>query len=159
MSDHTAIVTWSRQGATFTDKRFSRAHTWTFDGGATVAASASPQVVPLPYSTGEAIDPEEAFLAALSSCHMLIFLYLAATQGFIVEQYRDNAHGKLGKNDAGRLALTEVTLSPEVSYSGRTPTEDEDRALHHQAHEACYLANAVSCAITLTPASNARPAE
>lgn len=156
ISEHTAVVTWARSADVFSDKRFSRVHTWTFDGGASVAASASPAVVPQPYSNPENIDPEEAFVAALSSCHMLTFLYLAADKGFVVEHYRDEATGKLGKNRSGRLALTQVTLSPEVRYGGDSlPTAEEDRALHHQAHEACYLANTVRCAVGVLPVSNA----
>ena len=150
MSNHLAVVIWRCNEAVFTDKRFSRAHTWQFDGGATVTASASPQLVPPPYSEPAAVDPEEAFVAALSSCHMLTFLYLAAQRGFKVDSYRDKAVGTLTKNEAGRLAITRVRLTPAVSYSeNKQPSEAEESALHHRAHEECFLANSVRCEIEI----------
>src|SRR5438067_11668849 len=109
MSNYTAVITWERDGAVFTDNRYSRGHRWSFDGGVEIPASASPHVVPLPLSVAEAVDPEEAFIAALSSCHMLWFLWIAADQGFVVESYRDEATGVMGKNGDGKLAVTQVT--------------------------------------------------
>ena len=115
MSSYTAIVTWERDGAAFIDNRYSRAHRWTFDGGVTVPASSSPHVVALPMSRADAVDPEEAFVASLSSCHMLTFLWIAGRRGFVVDSYRDEAVGVLGKDAGGKLAMTSVTLHPEVA--------------------------------------------
>lgn len=144
MARYTATVAWTRNGARFTDNRYSRAHAWRFDGGAEVPASASPHVVPEPLADPAGVDPEEAFVASLSSCHMLWFLSLAAKRGFVVERYADEAEGVMAKDDAGRLAMTEVTLRPHVVYaSGAAPDEDEDCALHHEAHERCFIANSV----------------
>src|SRR5512147_586110 len=107
MSLYTAVIAWERSGAVFTDNRYSRGHRWNFDGGVEVPASASPHVVPLPLSVAAAVDPEEAFVAALASCHMLWFLSIAARQGIVVERYRDEAIGVMAKNAQGRLAMTE----------------------------------------------------
>jgi len=148
MSLHTAEVHWERHDAVFTDKRYSRAHRWSFDGGVVVPASSSPHAVPLPYSEPANVDPEEAYVAALSSCHMLTFLWLASRQGFVVDSYTDAAEGTMAVNDAGKEAVTRVTLRPRIVFSGtRQPTEAELDALHHQAHEECYLANSVKTAI------------
>jgi organic hydroperoxide reductase OsmC/OhrA len=148
MSLHTAEVHWERHDAVFTDKRYSRAHRWSFDGGVVVPASSSPHAVPLPYSEPANVDPEEAYVAALSSCHMLTFLWLAARQGFVVDSYTDAAEGTMEVNDAGKEAVTRVTLRPRIVFAGaRQPTEAELDALHHQAHEECYLANSVKTAI------------
>lgn len=148
---HAAIVRWSRQGAPFTDGRYSRGHVWTFDGGVTVPASASPHVVPLPMSVEAAVDPEEAFVAALSSCHMLWFLSLAAKHGWIVETYEDDARGTLAKNAEGRLAITEVQLRPRVVFGAVTPPASEQLALHEAAHHACFLASSVKSEVRVTP--------
>ena len=148
MSLHTAEVHWERHDAVFTDKRYSRAHRWSFDGGVVVPASSSPHAVPLPYSEPANVDPEEAYVAALSSCHMLTFLWLASRQGFVVDSYTDAAEGTMAVNDAGKEAVTRVTLRPRIVFAGaRQPTEAELDALHHQAHEECYLANSVKTAI------------
>lgn len=153
MSHYTAVVAWQRdEDAAFTDNRYSRAHVWQFDGGVEVPASASPQVVPLPLSKAAAVDPEEAFVAALASCHLLWFLSLAARRGFVVEHYRDEAHGVLAKNAAGKLAMTEVTLRPEVTFAGaRQPTPEEHAALHHEAHEECFIARSVTTTLRCEP--------
>jgi organic hydroperoxide reductase OsmC/OhrA len=144
MSQYTATITWERRGAAFTDNRYSRAHAWHFDGGVTVPASASPHVVPLPLSDPAAVDPEEAFVAALSSCHMLWFLSLAAGRGFVVDRYDDPATGVMAKNADGKLAMTVVTLHPRVSFGGaKRPTAEEIAGLHHEAHEKCFIANSV----------------
>ena len=152
MSDYTAVVTWSRNGARFTDNRYSRGHRWVFDGGVEVPASASPHSVPLPLSVAAAVDPEEAFVAALSSCHMLWFLSLAAKQGFVVEGYRDEASGVMAKDAEGRLAMTRVTLRPRITFaSDRRPTPAEHEAIHHEAHDLCYIANSVKTEVRCEP--------
>ena len=145
MSEYVAVITWARNGAVFTDNKYSRGHRWTFDGGIEVPASASPHVVPLPLSVAAAIDPEEAFVAALASCHMLWFLSIAAKRGFMVESYRDEAAGVMSKNAAGRLAVTQVTLHPAVTFSGKLrPSAAQHQAMHHEAHEQCFIANSVT---------------
>ncbi len=152
MSRYQAVVEWSRDGARFTDNRYSRGHRWLFDGGVEVPASASPQVVPAPMSLAAAVDPEEAFVASLSSCHMLWFLSLAAKQGFVVDVYRDEAVGVMARDADGRLAMTEVTLHPAVRYGGdRRPPAGEEAALHHAAHEACFIANSVRTTVRCEP--------
>ncbi|HEY5701402.1 MAG TPA: OsmC family protein [Gammaproteobacteria bacterium] len=144
MAEYLATVTWKRNGETFSDNRFSRGHLWTFDGGAEVPASASPHVVPLPMSVEANVDPEEAFVAALSSCHMLFFLHLAADRKFVVDEYVDNAVGIMAKNEEGKMAMTRVTLRPKVSFSGTsTPSSNEIEKLHHRSHELCFIANSV----------------
>lgn len=150
--EYTATVTWQRNGAAFTDNRYSRAHEWRFDGGAVVPASSSPQVVPVPLSNAAAVDPEEAFVASLSSCHMLFFLYHAAKKGFVVERYEDTAVGTLGKNAQGRMAMLKVTLRPQVGWGGeRRPAAQDVEAMHHRAHEDCYIANSVACEVAIEP--------
>ena len=152
MSEYTAVVLWSRDGAVFSDNRYSRGHRWQFDGGIEVPASSSPTVVPLPLSVAAAVDPEEAFVASLSSCHMLQFLYLAAKRGLVVDSYRDAAVGVLAKDSAGKLAMTRVTLRPEVRFTGdQRPTADEALALHHQAHEECFIASSVKTEVRCEP--------
>lgn len=140
-----AQVEWKRQeGEVFVDNRYSRRHALRFDGGVEFAGSASPHVVPLPYSDASAVDPEEAFVASLASCHMLWFLNLAATAGFVVEHYDDQAEGQMARNAQGRMAMTVVTLRPRVRFGGsRHPSPDELDRLHHQAHESCFIANSV----------------
>lgn len=152
MSHHTATIAWDRQGAVFTDNRYSRAHRWQFDGGSEVAASASPHVVPIPLSIAEAVDPEEAFVASLASCHMLWFLSIAATRGFAVDRYRDEAVGVTAKNADGKIAVTEVTLHPKITFLGeKRPTAAEHRAMHHEAHEKCFIANSVKTEVRCEP--------
>ncbi|MBI1760576.1 MAG: OsmC family protein [Acidobacteria bacterium] len=152
MSEYTATVQWERGAQLFTDNRYSRRHIWTFDGGVQVPASASPHVVPLPYADAGAVDPEEAFVAALSSCHMLWFLSLAAQRGFCVDHYTDAAMGVMGKDQMGRLVMTCVTLRPRVAFVGdRLPTHADIQALHEQAHAECYLANSVKTEMRCEP--------
>ena len=147
---YTAIVDWTRDGAAFTDNRYGRGHRWSFDGGIEVPASASPLHVREPFSRLDAVDPEEAFVAALSSCHMLFFLHFAAKEGLVVDSYRDEAVGTMGRNEAGGEFVSEVRLRPAISFSGaRSPDEAEIAALHHRSHEACYLANSVRSAIVI----------
>lgn len=153
MSKHTASIAWQRRvGEDFLASRYSRAHTWTFDGGVTVHASSSPSVIPLPYSDATCVDPEEAYVASIASCHMLWYLGLAAKRGFVVERYTDAATGILTKDAAGKEWISAVTLAPDVSYGeGSSPSVAEEEALHHAAHEACFIANSVRTVITVRP--------
>jgi organic hydroperoxide reductase OsmC/OhrA len=146
---HTATIEWAREGSPFTDNRYSRVHTWRFDGGLTIPASSSPQVVPVPLSNPAHIDPEEAFVAAVSSCHMLWFLSLAATRGFVVDRYTDSARGEMGKNAVGKLWVKRVMLRPHVVFNAETvsPTDSDVSALHHAAHAECFIANSVRTVI------------
>jgi organic hydroperoxide reductase OsmC/OhrA len=152
MSSYTAVITWEREGADFSDNRYSRAHRWTFDGGITVAASSSPHVVPPPMSRPDAVDPEEAFVASLSSCHMLTFLWIAGRRGFVVERYQDEAVGVLSKDAGGALAMTSVVLRPRVAFAGeRTPDAATHEAMHHEAHEQCFIARSVRTDVRCEP--------
>jgi organic hydroperoxide reductase OsmC/OhrA len=162
MSEHKATVTWKRTDPDFLRGRYSREHTWTFDGGATVPASPSPTVVPAPWSNSANVDPEEAFVAAISSCHMLTFLYEACRAGFQVDHYQDEAIGIMGKNDAHASWVSEVTLRPRISYSGdKLPSAADEEHLHHAAHQGCFIANSVKTRITVesTPAAPTEPQE
>ena len=152
MSEYEATVVWNRNDADFLDNRYSRQHVWRFDGGTEVVASASPQVVPLPMSCENAVDPEEAFVASLSSCHMLWFLSLAARRGFVVDAYQDHSIGVMAKNGDGKLAITEVTLRPIVVFAGdNRPGPDDVASLHDQAHESCFIANSVRTTVRCEP--------
>lgn len=153
MSEYTATTHWQRlPSEPFTDNRYQRRHAWRFDGGVVVPGSSAVSSVPLPYSDPSAVDPEEAFVAALSSCHLLTFLYLAAKAGYVVEAYTDAAVGVMARNAAGKLAMTLVTLRPQVQFGGaRKPTPTEHEALHHHAHEECYIANSVACQLRCEP--------
>lgn len=152
MSEYVAEVRWRRKGAVFTDGRYSRAHVWRFDGGVEVPASSAPASVPLPMSLAEAVDPEEAFVASLASCHMLFFLALAAKRGFVVESYTDPAVGELAKNERGRWWMARVTLRPAIAFSGKVPSESELLDFHHRSHELCYIANSVLSDVRVEPA-------
>jgi organic hydroperoxide reductase OsmC/OhrA len=151
MHRYTARVSWMRNGAAFTDNRYSRGHQWSFDGGVSVAASSSPSVVPLPYSVAEAVDPEEALVAAASSCHMLTFLYVAAKQGYVVDSYEDDASATMAKNPAGKMAIDRITLRPRIEFSGAkgVPSAEQLASMHHVAHSECYIANSVKCEIVV----------
>ena len=151
MSAYTATVTWQRNGAVFTDNKYSRAHQWKFDGGAVVPGSSSPHSVRVPFSDAAAVDPEEAFIASLSSCHMLWFLAIAAKQGFVVDSYEDPAVGVMAKNAAGKMAMTVVTMRPKVTFSGRQPSREELESLHHLAHEECFIASSVKTDVRCEP--------
>ncbi|MCE0914508.1 MULTISPECIES: OsmC family protein [unclassified Pseudomonas] len=152
MAQYTAQVTWNRDGQDFLGNRYSRRHLWRFDGGVEVPGSSSPHVVPLPMSDASAVDPEEAFVAALSSCHMLWFLSLAAKQRFCVERYVDDALGEMALDGAGRMAMTVVTLRPLVEFSGeRRPDFKQLERLHHLAHEECFIANSVKTEVRCEP--------
>jgi organic hydroperoxide reductase OsmC/OhrA len=143
--EYLATVSWKR-GADepFSDNKYSRGHTWAFDGGVTVPASSSPLSVRLPFSKADAVDPEEALVASLSSCHMLTFLYLAAKGGYVIDSYEDKAVGVMTKNERGKLFVSRVALRPRIVFSGaKQPTAGELDELHHHAHEECYIANSV----------------
>jgi organic hydroperoxide reductase OsmC/OhrA len=144
MSNHSATISWKRTAPGFLKGEYSREHTWTFDGGLVVPASPSPSVVRAPYSNPANVDPEEAFVAAISSCHMLSFLYLASRHGFQVDAYQDEATGVMTKNEKGVLWVSAVTLHPKITYGGdKLPTPAQISELHHLAHEQCFIANSV----------------
>ena len=149
--EYRATVSWKRDGgAAFTDQRYSRGHTWSFDGGITVPGSSSPHSVKLPYSVAAAVDPEEAFVAALSSCHMLTFLYVAAKQGYVIDGYADEAVGVMTKNDHGKMWVSKVTLAPAIVFAGeKRPTPEQFDELHHLAHEECFIANSVKSEVVV----------
>jgi organic hydroperoxide reductase OsmC/OhrA len=150
MSEHKATISWTRTGPDFLKGRYSREHKWRFDGGVTVAASPSPSVVPAPYSNPAHVDPEEAFVAAISSCHMLTFLYVACQMGFQVDRYDDEAVGLMTKNERGVAWVSSVTLHPRIAYSGTTlPTPADEEHLHHLAHEQCFIANSIKTEVTV----------
>ena len=150
MHRYEAHIAWSRNGATFSDNRYSRGHEWSFDGGVTVKASASPTVVPLPYSVVDAVDPEEALIASASSCHMLWFLSIAAKRGFVVERYVDDAFGVMEKDAAGKLMITHITLRPTVEFSPDSrPSAEEIQSIHRAAHEECFIANSLKSEIVV----------
>lgn len=152
MSHYTARILWSRGDQPFTDRRYSRAHRIRFDGGVELPGSSSPQVVPLPYSDAAAADPEELFVASLSSCHMLWFLDLACRAGWCVDRYDDDALGTMAKDAQGRLAMTEVVLRPAVAFGGtHRPDAAETARLHHAAHEACFIASSVRSTVRVEP--------
>jgi organic hydroperoxide reductase OsmC/OhrA len=153
MSEHKATVRWALPaGADFVKGRYSREHTWSFDGGVTVPASPSPGVVPAPYSNPAAVDPEEAYVASISSCHMLTYLHVASRQGFLIERYEDEAVGVMRKNERGAIWVSAVTLSPRIAYGGdRRPSAEDEARLHHLAHEQCFIANSVRTEITVKP--------
>jgi len=150
MAEHIAIIRWKCTSPDFLKGRYSREHTWTFDGGLTVAASSSPSVVPPPGSNPANVDPEEAFVAAISSCHMLSFLYIAGKQGFQVDSYEDKAVGSMAKNEKGVPWVSAVALHPQIVYGGeKRPTPADEEKLHHVAHEQCFIANSVKTNITV----------
>ena len=150
MSTYTATIRWSRTGeGDFTKGQYSRAHEWAFDGGAVMPASPSPHVVPAPWSDQAGVDPEEAFVASLCSCHMLFFIDFARRAGFVVDSYVDDAEGVLEKRSDGKTAMTRVTLRPRVTWGGKAPDEAAIADLHHRAHEACFIANSVTTEVTV----------
>jgi len=160
MAEYKTVVAWSRDGAVFTDNRYSRGHRWQFDGGVEVPASSSPHVVPLPMSVVAAVDPEEAFVVSLSSCHMLWFLSIAAKRGFVVESYRDEAVGVMAKDASGKLAMTRVTLHPEARVDGdEQPTQEVVVAMHREAHEHCFIAQSVKSTVLCEPRWDTRNGE
>lgn len=155
MSLYTALIEWSSDTDSILDNDYSRAHTWVFDGGVTVSASSSPSVVPEPWSVAGNVDPEEAFVASLSSCHMLWFLSIAASKGFNVTSYSDNAEGIMAKNNSGKMAITKVTLNPVVAFGSNTsPSSEELERLHNSAHRQCFIANSVNSEIVINANNN-----
>jgi organic hydroperoxide reductase OsmC/OhrA len=153
MSTYTATISWDRGDQVYTDGRYSRGHTWKFDGGIEVRAASSPHVVKPPLSPTDAVDPEEAFVASLASCHMLFFLDFARRAGFRVDSYEDNAEGVLAKDGEGRMAMTVVTLRPRIAFSGdKQPTPADLDQLHHKSHDACFIANSVKTEVRVEPA-------
>jgi organic hydroperoxide reductase OsmC/OhrA len=147
MSEHRATIRWQNTSHEFPKGRYSREHSWTFDGGAVVQASPSPSVVPVPYSNPAHVDPEEAFVAAIASCHMLTFLDLARRRGFEVQSYEDDAVGTMTKNERGARWVSTVVLTPRIAYAGIAPTPAELDQLHAQAHAMCFIANSVKTEI------------
>ena len=152
MSTYSATIRWSRDpSANFTKGQYSRAHEWSFDGGLNLPASPSPHIVPAPWSDPNGVDPEEAFVASLSSCHMLFFIDYARHAGFIVDDYVDEAEGVLEKRGDGKMAMTRVTLRPRITWGGAPPGEAAVADLHHRAHEDCFIANSVTTEVTIEP--------
>jgi len=148
MSEYGATVFWERGDQDFCSNAYSRGHSWSFDGGLVVPASASPDIVPLPWSVAENIDPEEAFVASISSCHMLFFLSLAAKRKILVDRYKDVATGFMEQREDGRIAVTKVVLRPESTYGNNSqPSREQLEKLHHRAHELCFIANSINTTI------------
>jgi organic hydroperoxide reductase OsmC/OhrA len=150
MAKHDAVIEWRSDG-NFASGRYSRAHEWRFDGGAVVRGSSSPSVVPLPLSDAAAVDPEEALVASAASCHMLWFLSLAQGAGFEVASYRDAAQGEMGKDERGRTAIRTIRLRPEIDFIGKAPDAAALDALHHEAHEKCFIANSLRSEVVVEP--------
>lgn len=150
MSEHRATIAWKRNGPSFLKGQYSREHTWSFDGGVTVPASPSPAAVPAPWANPAHVDPEEAFVASIASCHMLTFLWVASRQGFEVDSYDDAAVGVMTKNEQRVPWVSAVTLNPRIVYGGdKRPSREEEAKLHHLAHEQCFIANSVKTAISV----------
>ena len=150
MSEYRAFISWKRSSPDFLQGKYSREHVWKFDGGVAVLASPAPSSVPAPYSNPACVDPEEAFVASISSCHMLTFLFLAYRQGFQVDSYDDEAVGVMTKNEEGIPWVSSVTLHPRVVFSGeRLPGTVEQESLHHEAHAQCYIANSIKTDVTV----------
>src|SRR6266581_2038267 len=151
MAEHKAIIRWQRNSGQFIQGKYSREHTWQFDGGLTVPASPSPHVVPPPWSNPANIDPEEAFVASVSSCHMLTFLYLASKRGFQIDSYDDEAVGSMTKGQNGTPWISLITLDPRIVYSGdKTPVPSDEEQLHHLAHEQCFIANSIKTEVKVS---------
>ena len=149
MSTYNALISWrSDSPETFTKNRYSRGHSWEFDGGVSIAASSSPHVVPR-FSVEEAVDPEEALVASASSCHMLTFLYLAARAGFNVVSYTDNAVGEMATLEDGRQWVSRITLDPQIEWLGDEPDTEALAKLHHDSHEMCFIANSIKSEIVV----------
>jgi organic hydroperoxide reductase OsmC/OhrA len=149
VSEYKAKISWKLTGSDFLAGKFSREHTWSFDGGITVPASASPHVVRPPFSNPANVDPEEAFVAAVSSCHMLTFLYVAYKAGYQVESYEDDAVGIMTSNEKGIPWVSRITLHPSIVYGERSPSPEDETKFHHAAHDQCYIANSVKTEITV----------
>lgn len=145
MSTYTAKISWKNGSPeSFTKNQYTRGHMWSFDGGIEVPASSSPHSVRVPFSVEAAVDPEEALVASASSCHMLTFLWIAATKGFLIDSYEDNAVGEMTKGGDGKQWISKITLDPQIAWSGdKNPTSEEIAEMHHSAHEGCYIANSI----------------
>ena len=151
MADYSATIHWQRAAdEPFTDNRYSRGHQWSFDGGVKFRASSSPHVVPR-FSDPAGVDPEEAFIASLSSCHMLTFLYHAARARHVIDAYDDTATGEMSKNENGRMWVSKVTLHPRIVWGGIAPSVADQDALHHAAHLDCFIANSVRSDVICEP--------
>lgn len=148
---HTAEIRWARGDAPFTESRYSRLHAWRFDGGVEVPACAAPGSAPPPFLMADAVDPEEALVASLASCHMLFFLALASKAGFVVESYVDRAEGVLGRNERGRTWMKRITLRPEAVFSGEAPPPEKLAELHERSHSLCYIANSLKSEVVVEP--------
>lgn len=152
MSQHLATIHWTRRGPDFLRGQYSREHTWSFDAGVTIAASPSPSVVPTPWSNPANVDPEEAFVASVSSCHMLTFLWLASKEGFVADSYHDASVGVMTKNEKGIPWVSTITLRPAIAWSGaKVPSEADLQRLHHEAHEQCFIANSIKTEVLVEP--------
>jgi len=150
MSQHKATVSWKSDNENFMQGKFTRAHSWTFDGGVVVPASASPAVVPAPYSNAAAIDPEEAYVASVSSCHMLTFLWEARKAGFRIDSYDDDAVGEMTKNERGVPWISKIVLHPRIVYGGdKRPSPADEAELHHKAHDGCFIAQSIKTDVTV----------
>jgi len=150
MSEHRATISWTRSSPDFLKGQYSREHMWSFDGGVTLAASPSPSVVPAPWSNAALVDPEEAYVASVASCHMLTFLWLAGRQGFQVDSYRDEAVGTMTKNERGVPWVSRITLRPTIEWSGaKAPTPADLERLHHDAHDGCFIANSIKTEVVV----------
>jgi len=151
MHTYTASISWKSESAeSFAANKYSRAHEWSFDGGVTVPASSSPHAVRVPFSVEAAVDPEEALVASASSCHMLSFLWVVSKNGFICDSYEDNAEGLMTANEDGRQWISKITLDPQIVWVGdKVPTDEELAAMHHEAHEICYIANSIKSEILI----------
>jgi len=152
MSQHLATVDWTRKGPDFIKGQYSREHIWSFDAGITIRASPSPSVVPAPWSNPANVDPEEAFVASVSSCHMLTFLWVASKEGFVADSYHDEAVGVMTKNERGVFWISAITLRPLIAWSGaKQPAAEDLQRLHHLAHEQCYIANSIKTEVRVEP--------
>ena len=153
MSEHRATVRWEQAGGPFAKRQYSRAHSWAFDAGITIPAAAFPSAVPLQFTDAAAVDPEEAYVAAIASCHLLSFLPLAALAGFEALRYEDDAVGRMTKNERGKLWVSEVELNPRVTWAdGKAPSAEQEAELHHRAHQDCYIASSVRTEIRVQTA-------
>jgi len=152
MHTHRASLHWTLTGPDFAKGQYSREHTWTFDGGVTVAASPSPSVVPAPWSNPAHVDPEEAFVAAVASCHFLTFVWLVSRAGFVCESYADEAEGVMAKNERGIPWVSRITLRPQITWRGVAPDAAKLAQLHHQAHEQCFIAQSIKTDVVVEPA-------
>ncbi len=152
MSTYTAKIFWKSDSAeAFAKNQYTRGHEWSFDGGIEVPASSSPHAVRVPYSIDAAVDPEEALVASVSSCHMLSFLWVVSKNGFVCESYEDNAIGEMTTSEGGKQWISKITLDPQITWSGdKVPTAEELADMHHEAHEVCYIANSIRSEIIVS---------